>query len=172
MSLVSRDIKLLSGVWRQVKCENVWRYNLAIGAKMFIPCKSEFIFRTRLVLGSHFSFLCTNNEVQFSRRRKFPRSDSHWNRMVMVSRSKNNTNVWPQRSQRPRLSDDYWPYVQVTISNIQQSLASWSTEKKRKDSSATPGSLKTITQNVLLDEANETIVSYAVGHRKGLDSKP
>jgi hypothetical protein len=44
--------------------------------------------------------------------------------------------------------------------------ASWSTEKKRKDSVAN-GSLKTITQNVLLDEANETIVSYAVGHRLG-----
>jgi len=47
-------------------------------------------------------------------------------------------------------------------------LASWSTEKRRKDSVAN-GSLKTITQNVLLDEANETIVSYALGHRKGLE---
>ena len=45
-------------------------------------------------------------------------------------------------------------------------IASWSTEKKRKNSVAN-GSLKTITQNVLLDEANETIVSYAVGHRLG-----
>ena len=33
VSLVSRDIKLLSGVWQQVKCENVWRYNLAIGKR-------------------------------------------------------------------------------------------------------------------------------------------
>ncbi|CBY22481.1 unnamed protein product [Oikopleura dioica] len=138
VSLVSRDIKLLSGVWRQVKCENVWRYNLAIGHDWFWALTSHFFVPI----------------IKYN----FPDEESFRVRIVTET-------GWPW-FQGQKITQTF-DLNGVNDHDCPMTTGpSWSTEKRRKDSVAN-GSLKTITQNVLLDEANETIVSYALGHSCG-----
>ncbi|CAG5113568.1 Oidioi.mRNA.OKI2018_I69.chr2.g7660.t1.cds [Oikopleura dioica] len=141
VSLVSRDIKLLSGVWQQVKCENVWRYNLAIGHDLFWSLASNF-----------FAPIIKYN---------FPDEESFRVRIITETGWS-----WFQGQKITQTFD----LNGINDHDCPMSTGpSWSKASTAGTSSSTEtsGAMKTITQNVLLDEDNETIVSYAVGHSCG-----